>query len=139
MHLLVCQEPVQCINARNWLIAIPDNDIAFQNPRALGRTVGFNSHHQDPTRDWQMQQTHEAARQRHVLPAHPDIAAPDSAVFDEATGHEDGGVYRNGETEPLSWQDDRGIDANHFALRGHQGTARVPRVEGCVGLNNIIN
>ena len=45
MYLLVCQEPVQRINARNRLAAIADNDIAFQNPSALGRTVGFNGHH----------------------------------------------------------------------------------------------
>jgi hypothetical protein len=103
MHLLVCQEPVQRIDAGNRLTVIPDNEIAFQNPGALGRTVGFNGDHQDPTRDWQVLQTHEATRESHILPTHPNVAAPDSAVFDEAAGHEDSGIHRNGETQPLGW------------------------------------
>ncbi len=98
MHLLVGQEPVQRINTRNWLAAIPNNDIAFQNPSALGRAVGFNGHHQDAAYGWQVLQTHEATRESHILPAYSDIAAPDSPVFDEATGHEDRSVHRNGET-----------------------------------------
>ena len=139
MHLLVRQEPVQRIDAGNRLAVMPDNDIALQDTSTLGRTMGLNGHHEDPTRDWQVLQTHEAARQRHILPAYPNITAPDSAVFDEASSHEDGGVHRDGETEALGLQDDRGVDANHLALRGHQGTTRVSWVEGCVRLNNIID
>jgi hypothetical protein len=44
-----------------------------------------------------------------------------------------------GETEPLGWQDDRGIDTNHLALGSYQGTTRVPWIVGCVGLNTSID
>src|SRR5439155_209163 len=82
---------------------------------------------------------HDEPRERHVLPCHADLAAPDLAVPDELAGHELGGVDPHGEADALRREDHRGVDADHAARGIHQRPARVPGVERGVGLDHVVD
>ena len=48
-------------------------------------------------------------------------------------------LMRDGKTEPLGRQNDRGVDADDFAERVDQRTAGVARIERGVGLNHVVD
>src|SRR5437867_5658303 len=114
---------MQVIDTGNRLAIILNDDISFAQASLLGRAGILNRENEDTTLNWQAMEAHEAARQRHVLPAHPKVATPDFALFNEHTGDKLRRVYRHRKTEALRWQDDRRIDADNVSPRRHQGTA----------------
>src|SRR6266545_1451162 len=120
---------MQVIDTGNRLAIILNDDISFAQASFLSRTGILDRENEDTTLNWQAMETHEAARQRHVLPAHPKVATPDFALFNEHAGDKLRRVDRHREAEALGWQDDRSIDADDVSTRRDQGTARVTRIE----------
>src|SRR5713101_6336895 len=74
------KEPMQVIDAGRRRLPIAHDDIAFPQARTLRRAVPFDGDDLDAALDRQVVRQRETARQRHVLPAHADEAAPDLAV-----------------------------------------------------------
>src|SRR5207253_5137561 len=73
------------------------------------------------------------------LTSDPQVGADDAAIPDQQ-GHDAlCRVARHGETDPLRHRDDGGIDADHLAAGVHQPPAGVARVEGRVGLDDVLD
>ena len=71
--------------------------------------------------------------------ADPDIGAPHAPVPGDLAGDETRGVRSHGEADALRAHDDRGVDADHFARRGHQRAAGIARIERGVGLHHVLD
>src|SRR3989442_13306415 len=137
--LFLDQEPMQVIDAGRRMLPIGHDDVAFPQARALRRAVRLDSHDLDAARDRQVVRQYKTARERHVLPAYADEAAPDLAVLDQPAGDELGGVDANGETNPLRRQDHSGVDTDGVSLRIHQRTAGIARIKRGVRLADAVD
>ena len=82
---------------------------------------------------------HQLAPERHVLSGDADIATLDAAIFDEPPSHKGSRIDTDGKAEPLGWENHRRIHADDVAARRHQWPSRIPRVEGRVRLDDIID
>src|SRR5437867_7338254 len=130
---------MQVIDAGNRVALILNDDISFAQASLLGSAVNLNRDDEDAALNWQAMETHKAARQGHVLPAHPKVTPPDLALFDEQASDKLRRVDRHREAEALGWQDDRRIDADDIPARRDQGTTRVTRIECRVGLDEVLD
>src|SRR5437867_12834140 len=120
---------MQVIDTGNRLAIILNDDISFAQASLLGRAGILNRENEDTTLNCQAMEAHKAARQRNVLPAHPEVATSNFALFNEHAGDKLRRIDRHREAEALGWQDDRSIDADDVSTRRDQGTARVARIE----------
>ena len=66
---------------------------------------------------------HQPPVQFDILPAHPDVAAPDFPVFDQPAGHVFRGIDGNRKADSLRRQDHGRVDADHFPSRVDQRAA----------------
>ena len=82
---------------------------------------------------------HQMAHKRHVLSGDADIATLDAAIFDEPPSHKRGGIDPDGKADPLGWENHRRIHADDVTARRHQWPSRIPRVEGRIRLDDIID
>src|SRR5262249_7609772 len=82
---------------------------------------------------------HQLAWQRHILSGDADIAALDATVFNEPSSHERCRIDGDGKTDTLGRENDRRIHADHVTARCDQRASRVARIEGSVGLNDVID
>ena len=73
-----------------------------------------------------------------VLDVHPQPAAGDFAVFLELGDDLGGHVDRDGKPDALAVGDDGRVDAHHLAVQVQQRSAAVARVDGGVGLDEIV-
>src|SRR6516162_3482441 len=76
-----------------------------------------------------------------LLDGHPDVAAFDLAAADQLLHHLARHVDRHSEADPdipSGWGHDRGVDADYSALEVDQRPARIARIDGRVGLNEIL-
>src|SRR6516225_9627952 len=76
-----------------------------------------------------------------ILDRHPDLAAFDLAAADQLLHHLARHVDRHGKTDPdipAGWGHDRGVDADYSALEVDQRAARIARIDGRVGLDEIL-
>src|SRR5205807_113484 len=62
-----------------------------------------------------------------------------AAVLQELRQDVFGHVDRDGEAEPLGRPDDGRVDADHLTAAVHQRTAGIARVEGGIGLDDVID
>src|SRR5208283_13801 len=68
-----------------------------------------------------------------------DEAAPDSPVAQQAAGYEFCGVDSDCETDSLCRQNRRRVDSDDVATRVDERTAGISRIQGGIGLNDILN
>src|SRR5262245_26083766 len=85
-YLLFGQEPMKIVNARYRTVSVTDNQVAFFEPSALRRSVGFQRNHQDTARHRQVVQQHLTTVEHNVLSGNADLSAPDLAVSYEKPG-----------------------------------------------------
>ncbi len=122
------------INGVDDLIRVLDRDRIGQrlamDVLRLGRLRAINIH---PV------ERKPAARQPGLLRRDADIAAPYPAVPQELADHEFRRVGGDREADALRAGDDRRVDADHLAMRRHQRTAGIARIERRVGLNQVVD
>src|SRR5207248_7922398 len=78
-------------------------------------------------------------RRRHVANVQPQVATHHATVLHELRQDVARHVDRNGEANALGWPDDRRVDADHQAAAVDQGPAAVAGIEGCIGLDDVID
>src|SRR5215510_6565741 len=83
--------------------------------------------------------THEPAVKRDYLSRYADVAAAHASFFDQLARDEFRSVDGGGEADSLRGQNDRRVDADHLAARVYERPAGVPRVQGRVGLNDVVD
>src|SRR5579864_2461101 len=118
--------PVQVVDARERLAVESGDDIARPETGDLGWTRRLDRDHENAGRG---RAPVALAGAEHLLPRHPDVAAPDTPVVDEPSGDDPRGVARNGEAEALRRQDHRRVHADDLAPGRHERSAGVTGVE----------
>src|SRR4030042_6932711 len=86
-----------------------------------------------------MMESNNPAMELNILPSQAYVAPPDFSLFDELGGNKLGGINPNGETDPLGCKDHRCIHSYDISLRRDQRTARISRVQGSVGLDDVVD
>src|SRR5436190_17446557 len=76
---------------------------------------------------------------RHILPAHPDIAAFNLSVFDEPRGNVLRGSDTEGKAQTLRRQDHSSIDADDLSSRIHQWPSRIAWIQSGIRLDHVIH
>src|SRR5207244_3173322 len=84
---------------------------------AVRRAARFDGGHEHARRGGDLIRARDGARNRHVLPADAEVAAPDAAVSNQAHRDDLGGVARNREAQPLRRKNRRRVDADDVAAR----------------------
>ena len=79
------------------------------------------------------------AMQRHGLPSDADVTATNPPLLYQPAGNKFGGVARDRETDSLRGPNHRGIDSDHFTRGIRQRPAGVSRIQGSIGLNDIVD
>ena len=79
------------------------------------------------------------ARHRDGLAGNADEAAPHPAVPDQFAQHDLRGIAGDRKADALRAHDDRGVDADHVAMRGDQRPARIAGIERGVGLDHVLD
>ena len=77
----------------------------------------------------------------HLLDAHAEPAAPGFAELLELIDHRERGLRRHREADAdraARRRDDRGVDADHFAVEVEQRAARIAAIDGGVGLDVVV-
>ena len=92
-YLLLGQNAVQLIDAGDWLVAVTDDNISFEDRSPLRRTASFNGDHQNPTLHRQVVIPYDTTMQGNVLTSQADVAAPDFAFLNELPGDKLRSVY----------------------------------------------
>src|SRR5581483_11526746 len=93
------------------------------------RAARLDGLHLDAALDRQAMETHQAARQRDVLTADAEVAAPYFAILHQPSGDELGRVYGGREAECLRGRNDRRLDPDDLATRRDQRPAGVAGVQ----------
>src|SRR5437773_9620239 len=121
------------------MASVSHNHIAFPQPGAMGRPVGFQRNYQDAARDGKAVLMHEPALERDVLSCNADVTPTDFVVSYQQTRDVLCRVYGDGEAEPLRRQDHGGIYTDNFSARGDERTTGVARVERRIGLDHVVD
>src|SRR5262249_31918256 len=132
------QQSVQIVNAAGRSSIVSHDDIALTQTGSLRRALVFNRGHQDAALARELMKAGNPPQDRHGLPGDADVTPPDFTVADQPARDELGRVDRNSEADTLSRQNDRAVDADHFAAGGDQGTARIAWIESRVGLDDVV-
>ena len=77
--------------------------------------------------------------QRRSLRFDSNVAAPDSAFLQQASGHKLRGVDPDGEAQTLRAHDGRRVHADDLTIRRHQRPTGISRVQRTFGLDQIID
>ena len=115
------------------------DDVAALEARAIGCAV--RCHGADDGAADVLETEAVGEIRRHRLHDDAELGATDVSVFPQVVHHVLGHVRRNREPDADVRVDRRqhlGVDADHFALRVHQGAARVAVVDRRVGLQEIL-
>ena len=113
---------------------VPCDDAGF-----IGGTVGFHFRNQHALVALEIEGFHQIFVER--LQANAEEATLYLAGLQQALHDIAGEVRRNGETNPLiaaAAREDGGIDADQATLEIDQGAARVPHIDGGIGLNEVL-
>jgi hypothetical protein len=78
-----------------------NNDVALSQTCSLCGAVFFHRYDQHPGFERQTVKSDDAAMQWHILTGDADVAAPNSAVPNQASDDKLGGVARDRKTDPL--------------------------------------
>src|SRR5690348_110185 len=130
---------MQIVDTRDYLIPVPNDDIALQQTRAIRRTTRFHARDQYARLHYQAMKADHAPGDVHILAGQAQIATPDFSVLDEPAGDELRCVDADGETNALGRANDRGIDTHHLAIRRHERSAGISWIETRIGLNDIFD
>src|SRR5439155_27134886 len=103
---------MQVVDAPNRTSVERNNQIAIAKPGLLAWTSRLQRHDENGGRGRQPVRNNEPARHRHVLTDDADVTAPNPPVADEAGRHETSRVAGDRETQTLSRQDRRRVDAD---------------------------
>jgi len=137
-HVLLGQEAMQVINARDGMIPITHDEIAFAHASSLCGAVVLNGDDQHAALNRQVMEAHQAAMERDILPGHADIAAPDLSVSYKEASDMLRHRHQYGEAETLGRENHGCINSYDFPARSHKGSARVAWVQCGVGLDDVI-
>src|SRR5207249_9961010 len=83
--------------------------------------------------------SHETPMQRSVLSGYTNETALDFSIFNKPSCDKFRGIDSGCEADALSRKDDGGIHANDFALRRHQRSPGVSRIQSSVGLDDVVD
>jgi len=70
---------------------------------------------------------------------YPDIGAPNATMLDQFAENKPGGVTCDREADALRAHDDRRIDSDDLPSRRHQGASGIPRIEGGISLDYVLD
>src|SRR5262245_28625107 len=138
-YLLIGQHAVQFVDAWNGPVVISDDHVAFLHAGFRRGAAGFGRNHEHACLDLEVMMTHESAVKRDDLSRHADVAAAHASFFDQLGRDEFRRVDGGGKGDSLCGQNDRRVDADDLAARVDERPAGVPRVQGRVGLNNVVD
>src|ERR1041385_4953078 len=130
---------MQRINGRDRLPVEGDHDVALAQAGPLGGTASDDGNDQHTAGRGQLVMPHRPAMQRHILSAYTDMTPAHFAFLDQPAGDVFGGVYADGKTEALRWEDHRRVHADNLTARIDQRPSGVSGVQRGVGLDNIVH
>ena len=113
--------------------------VAVLQPGLVRRSVC--NHVADERAGWRFEVEFLRERRRDVLNHDAQITAGDVAIFDKAFHHGAGQIGRDGKPNALAAAritQDGGVDADQPAVNVHQRTAGISRIDGRVGLDEIL-
>src|SRR6185369_7048981 len=118
------------------------DEIARQQASVSRRTVVgivLERNDQDTSLNRQLIVTNDPPRYRHVLTGEANVAPTYFSVSNQSTRDELCSVDRRCKADPLSRKDCRGINADDLPASVYQWSARVARIQRCIGLNNSVH
>ena len=130
---------MKVIDSSDRLTIEADDDISFRKSGLLGRAILLDGDHQNPVFDREMKESHEASVERDILPSQPDVTPPHFSFLNELACYKLSRVDGNGKTETLGRKDDCCIDANDISPGSDERASRIPGVQGCIGLDDVID
>ncbi len=113
-----------------------DDDIAPVDAGLGGRDVGVDLGHQGAFRFGHAEGLGQFRRD--VLDLHPDHAPHHLALGLQLGNDGFGDIAGSGKPDALAGGHDGGVDADHLSLKIEQGAAAVARVDGGVGLEEVV-
>jgi hypothetical protein len=114
-------------------------NIAGEKARVIGRASRFDRAHHGarPLREAEVQRN--SARHWNRASADAEKGAANPSMRDKFSEHETCRIGGHREANSLRAGDDRGVDADHLALRRDQRAARIAGIESRIGLNHIVD
>src|SRR5882724_12049199 len=131
--------PVQRINSRNGLVLERHNNVALSQTSAAGGTSRLKTNDQDATIQWQPVKADHPRVNGHLLTSHSDPTSPDTTFLNQPGGHKLGRVAGDGKANSLCGKNDGCVDADDLSARVDERTARVTRIQGGIGLDDVID
>ena len=116
-----------------------NDEIAFAHSGAMSWAFFFTGDDDDSGFFGEIVEADDAAVDRDGLGGDADEAAANASVAEEAAGNEFGRVDADSETDTLRGKNGGGVDADDAAGGIDERATGVARVEGGVGLNDIVN
>src|SRR5690606_17489783 len=122
-----------------WFAVDAEDQVSRLQPGLLRRAVAVNAGDDDARVAFQTEGLRQLRRQRLYLDA--QIAADHLAVLDDRAHHLQCQLHRYGETDTLRTAglgEDRRVDPHQIAMGIDQRTAGVARVDGRIGLDEVL-
>src|SRR6185437_4483112 len=142
-HLGAVIHPLEIVaqiqHRADWTVVQLVDHVAGTDARALRRAAAGHLHNLDRHLLLDVELAAERLRQHARLCGDAQDGATYDAVFHQPGGDPVDGVHRDGERETLRLLDDGDVDADDLALRVDQRATGVARVDGGVGLDDVLD
>src|SRR5438045_9200931 len=106
---------MECVDVRDERIIKTNDDVSLPQSCGKGRTFGFDRNDKQSGINRQVVIAHDSPVDLHVLTADAEVAAADSAIFDEPARDIFRRINADGKAKALRWEDDGSVDSDHLA------------------------
>src|ERR1051326_859202 len=130
---------MQSIDGGNRIAIEFHEQISLTQPRSGRGTIRLDCDYEHSTPGLQSMIPHETAMKRGILTADTKVTPPDFSVFDQPRSDMLRSIDADGKTDPLRWQNHCRVHADDLSARIHERAAGIARVQGRIGLDDIVH